>query len=720
PSILESQLYAKSEELAHLYVRYSVLHAPITDVFDSIVSGQWPNEQPSLLAYLGQNGSQIFLSHLASSMENNLESAASQLNICIFFGSVVNGKQEGLSILLLSGMDTQTKKSRTVSLLNTLEEKILELDEKAVVSKLSVMLVDAVSLAHNSWTTIVGSRDNDRLKKLIGKLISIVKGLDNSDSKKSQTSEQVIHNSYKNLIVARAIEIIALEVYKEGKSGVYHDVTSQLIDSSNFTEMSEKFLVINGYNSSLHSNLFDDFQNKWPTNNLARFVRSKLLHKTYGESYAYNLNLLDDVFSGDVTWTVFRQKVVDANLNLSYIDSQKAVVKAWSSMITSLAAVGTDDSKLLTALEPVSRVCLTINAKYGIVAPILEEIYDIRLKVSFLTIHKLFRSNPKSVVADDYQSTLYYAWTLLESPEIEFISSISGSRKTSYKSLLKIIILLLDLIKTTENASVRKFSLLQIVSSILETVVANGSRALIESIYDLNEEDKVEDMIHIISILRKCLAIPESKTLFANFSRQIAESGCLNLVLSLFSYSEQLLINGDCVYGELTLLFLLELSTIESVAEQLVVGGIFGSLSDSPIAKSIQDGNIEPTTRLHNIYTKGMLPIVLMLLRQLGGRVMPEVLTFMNFYSAQIKSCFKSWLDPKIITLSSISELYETVILFQIILSQDDVRSHIEFVDSLLFDKEELSEGIDYLLAHPRYLASKLVATTAEEQNLLE
>jgi nuclear pore complex protein Nup188 len=121
--------------------------------------------------------------------------------------------------------------------------------------------------------------------------------------------------------------------------------------------------------------------------------------------------------------------------------------------------------------------------------------------------------------------------------------------------------------------------------------------------------------------------------------------------ISLFSWSEKLAIDGDPIYGELSVLFLLELSTIPEIAEQLAVDGLLGSLSSASLISYMRRRDLHPfsdsvgSQRCYSIWVRGFLPLLLNLLARLEASIAPEVALFLNQFPNLLQQA-ESSLDP--------------------------------------------------------------------------
>lgn len=108
------------------------------------------------------------------------------------------------------------------------------------------------------------------------------------------------------------------------------------------------------------------------------------------------------------------------------------------------------------------------------------------------------------------------------------------------------------------------------------------------------------------------------------------------VAMTLYSWSDSLTVDGDPVYGELSMLFLLELSTIPPMAEQLAIDGILGQIGTANITAYLRHGQVSPFVnsigiqRCYNVWVRGILPLLLNILDAVGASIGTEAAIFLN------------------------------------------------------------------------------------------
>lgn len=716
PSVFEKNLYVLAPHLALLYTRYSALRPVVVDVFIALVSAAWPSaEQPSLLAHLGMHA-HMFISNLTGSLENSLENETTITKIAICFASIIKSKQEGLSILLLTGRDTRKTSKiepETTSLLQVIEKRVSS-SHQDLPQDLLFNLLSSMAAAYSNWKLGTFSSRSE----LTDALISIIKQT-HASNVDVQEPETPLESSFQNAIAEKALLILAVQMFKSKDGKSVQKFVDYVKTSTVLADVSKVFLTIKGFRSSLHGNLARNFAAKWPTlGGIKRFSRARALDITYGTSYLFDLDILDRVLGEQQAWMGYRKEVINANLNYSWIDSQLNLCKAWCTVTTSLVtlASATSDKQLLGLLDKVATTAIDNILSEDHSIPILRHAVAQRVELNFMIKYHLARAK----LATPDVASFVLMFKLLIGSDFEFLRSISVSGKADtagacYRPLLRAILISLDSFKDASASS--NYQLMQAIHGIFEVVIIKGMKAAVHAAIDEKSCEAADDMVLIISTLQKCLAIPGVSVIYSGATTLMTESECAKSVMSLYSYAQTIIDREDeWAFGELALAYLLEWLNIETMADQLVSAGLLSVLVESPVSQRIQDGGIRPTThpKLHSLWVKGILPIAIVVLQKLGYRIVQDTLLLIDFFSEQIKYALAAWRNPSDLTLSLITETSQIILLIELVYKVHPSPS--DLVLSFVPPKDELIAAFDYLLVHPRFLNASLVATSVEEQ----
>lgn len=729
PSQLEKTLFSFSLHLSILYSRYPQLRPVIMEIFISIIKAPWPSsEQPSLLAHLGKYA-HMFISNLTGSLENRLENEYTVMKVASCFSTIIEGQQEGLSILLLTGRDTRKAsqvEQQVTSLLQVTENRVSS--SNTIPSEILLPLLRSMASAYSNWKLGTFSSNPE----LAASLLKIVDNCFQLCNSTEQNESDPLEYANSLAIAAQALLIFSVQVYKSPDGPGIQKFIQYLQEKNNMINISKKFLEISKLNSKQHEDLFENFDFRWPQcGGLRKFAKSNFEVLDFGPSYIFDIQLLDLILGTQESWIGFRNEVIAENITFSKLHAQLQLVNAWCSFNTSLAICYSNKlkkintevnqySKVLKMLDKVADICLEKVSEEEYSVPVLSA--PIQSRIALMFTIKLQISRRK--LSNDTFSTLSSIYNILSSPDYKFIEAISNDGKQessdkSYRLLLRALIISLDGLKSVSENS---FQILQIIYGIFCNIIIRGMSAAVQAALSNPDCGADVDMVLIISILRKCLAVDGVKSLYPKVASVLFETQCTKLVMGLYSYAQSLSTgNDDLAYGELALFYLLEWLNVSQIADQLINNGILDSLMESPTSLKIREGGVTPTTnpQLHTLWIKGILPILLVLLQNVGSRIVGDILIIINFFSEQIQSSFDSWSNPTEISTSTITETTQLLLLVDILgkfsSNPDAIKNNLKGTIPL---SEDLIGSIDYLLSHPRFLNASLVATSPEEQRL--
>ncbi|KAJ8112982.1 hypothetical protein ONZ43_g5262 [Nemania bipapillata] len=210
----------------------------------------------------------------------------------------------------------------------------------------------------------------------------------------------------------------------------------------------------------------------------------------------------------------------------------------------------------------------------------------------------------------------------------------------------------------------------------------------------------------------------------------MAAHDAIQAAISLYSWADKLAEKGDPIYGELALLFLLELSTLPLVAEQLACDGLLDHIASASLATYIRRPNVSPFAdsvgpqRCYNIWAKGIVPILLNMMSALGATIAPEVAYVLNQFPNLMQSSIDRFeapddnqrrrpRDPAFITPLSVSEIHSLALITQVLgaLRTKNVRD----IPAVEWDSATLLENVDWWIDHRKVLRERLVALGPRE-----
>lgn len=759
PSNMEKLIFMNSSKLIDIYTlpNYVFLKPQIIELLSYLVEAPWNDEYPFLLSFLGESKSMKFLEEVLSDLNSPVQNWGLLQNLYIFFTTLLESKQDGLSILFLTGQFASNKNNndessidKNKSILTVLQKNALLLD--SMPEEVSCKLLETITYVLNTWTN---SKIFIKDCKFVDSLLNKLKNSKTLFQKKENlTRDETIHLIKKYKLVSRIVEIFALYIYNSSDSNAK---ILSFLNQADLFELVNHFFQIDGFNKTFHDELNLKFQAQWPSLELQSFQKVPLSKINENENFGYDIQLLDLVLKNDPNWyepstnqNDFRKEIIDASLNLQYVNYEISTAKAWGALITTF--VKRSPNPLSDSFIDLVAHFLQLNIDFGSDKQLFTQIYLERIELAFYILYS-FKLSGKSLNERKIIELLNKIFTIFKSDEIDFIKKIGGSLKNNfYRPLLRSALILLELVTTGDHfiesvsdqlleffESVFSKGVYLILSNILCQINKCSTRSsnADHATQIANLEENTQDLLLLLSLFKKITNLNPSKKFNVILASSLNEVGTLKVILNLYSSAHLVRINDEPVLGQITLTFISELCSIEQIADTFINSGLYTVLLESPLSVAIQQGDIKPelSPRLHNIWSNGLLSIILLLLSQLGIKVLPETCLFVSYFGKQIKSTIYNWGDNKLAVSSSlIKETNQLVLLqkmlnllnYQELLSEsknsDDKDRVVELVIGLDsdYDKKRLSAALSKFLTHPKYLNSRIIPTTLEEQQLLE
>lgn len=358
-----------------------------------------------------------------------------------------------------------------------------------------------------------------------------------------------------------------------------------------------------------------------------------------------------------------------------------------------------------------------------------------RADLALVLIQRLVEANPRT---PELEPLLLLTWETIRSSNVTFEIVLASGDPSYYRTLLKILFLALRIHsdgnrqnQTTQanlKASTRlahSSAIIPAVLDILDRVVAKGLRDLAAFIHEKPADASPEDLALITAVLQACLHVPGIELCYSQIVNMFVQNDSPRLATTLFSWADTLAIRGDPIYGELSILFLLELSTVPAMAEQLGVDGVLSHIGTANISLYLRQGKIGPFAdgtglqRCYSIWTKGILPLVLNLLDAVGASIAAEVSLFLNQFPALLKQSSEAFdapetsrtvskVEPKYITFDVCSEVHVTsLILF--ILNGFRNGTIGEEIPEVKWDSSAVLENVEFWLGSRQILRERIL-----------
>ncbi|KAL1894936.1 hypothetical protein Sste5346_005623 [Sporothrix stenoceras] len=776
---LETQIFQIASLPARLCALNDKTLRPALNLLTDLVitAAARASEPPSLLGYLGSQISRSFLGVLLA-MDKPFQRPTESARIWKFFATILRNRQQWMANCLLTGKtprealqtDGKVTKLSSDSALAKAKEALKTISTLSHVE--SIAILDFFSAAQNYWPwTIFAIRgENDYLNSMR----SYVRDLAPAATT-VKTDAQAACNEAR--IAAYIAESFAMQLYHMRQMGTEEVFARDVVQDIDY--YIREGVAVGGYNASLHANFQRNFGNRYTGCSLDQFKRSMLQKRDLGPQFYYALDLADRMLSFDAAWSSakgFKKEMQTANINLSLVDAQIALFHAWEVLLLELSVcLLPKNRRLPVVMLQLAEQCLTANQNSQGPELIFVKISQSRANLALLLLQRLAEY---SLLPKDVSQLLLTVWTSISGVENPW----SVERTPYYRTLLRILYIVLRGSRRGQNESgsgsananapigsveggdgltagkattpstpgtvpedgAMVVSTTQTVLNVLDRVVAPGFRALVTIIHDEETESRPEDLALLTAVLQACLSTPgianECQSQVLNI---MASHDVLHVATSLFSWSDKLLVDDhDPVYGELSLLFLLELSALPVVAEQLACDGFLSHLTSAGLAAHMRRPGVSPfsdvavSQRCYSIWAKAVLPLLLNILIALGTSIAPEIAYVLNQFPNLLEASVQRLEAPGLsrtsaatlresngakdgkngevpLTLLSVNEVHSLSLLTRVL---EVLRvNHARDIPPVAWDGALVLESVDFWLSRPRLLRERLVPLGARE-----
>jgi nuclear pore complex protein Nup188 len=783
---LEQQLFKATPLLARLYATSDLWKNPVLFLLESLVRGatrvddEEPQEQdksikkmdakepPSLLGHLGTRTAKNFLSVL-SLLDEPLRTVDIQRHVWDLLSAVVTCKQQWFALYLLTGTTPRenmrakskpsTEGSRNKALLSRALDALSKLDLESPNRPwpLFTAMLGFVTSAQNNWSWAMGNirERKDFLEQLLAFLSWMAKQpRDPRDHVACET------RAHQNKFTSLAAEILAMYLHSSRQIG---DLTPLKNIVPNLFYLESNALRLPTFNESLHSNLRENLKKEFPGVLLSNLKRTTLLPPNLGQTFFYEVDSADKLlksqpgWKGSVSGQGFRDEVIRANINLSLVESQVQLLESWKLLATELSHVVSRDERLVKVLIQVVKECMQANAKSTLPEALFGQLVSSRADLAYVLLKKLVEARVK---VPEARQLIHTIWDAIRTSTPDFDTVFSSTQAYYYRSLLRILYLSLQfhLIEepghagtapsadesfrssfrggVSQSTKIPTESISNKLLEILSDTVAKGFRSLANQLHAEPDSVSPSDFALLTALLQRIIAIPEMSKWQTQAALLFANSNTIRYATSLFSWSDKLTTqNGstgvsDPVYGELSLLFVLSLSSLPSLAETMAVEGILSQLNTANLMNYYRRpggmGPFDSPHRLHSIWTKSILPLCLNLVLSVGAPIAGEISSFLNQFPEQLtrsSNALNSRYSNRV-TLSVASETHSLALLANIL---DTFRAQgprlgiqASEVPALDWDKENVKEDIEGWMARKGALRERVVIEPGQDREVIE
>ncbi|OJD16527.1 hypothetical protein AJ78_03304 [Emergomyces pasteurianus Ep9510] len=748
-SMLETQLFKASPVLIRLYALSYDYQLPIVSLLELLISyaaSDSDHEPPSVLGHLGAKSSCHFLDCL-SKFDRPFRDPALYVSIWDLLSTIISKRQQWLAVFFLTGSSAREslkkgdkEKSSTMTgqpFLGISLDLLTKID--TIQPQIAISALDFVAKAQEHWLWATPQIKNH--SAFFPKIVNFVTSL---DIRKCSPLDQCLNTKIASLVAD--ICAVYLHSAKEARDKSFFKTIIPLI-----SWYSDNAVKVDGYNASLHSNLRKNFEMKYNGCKIIAMKRTGLARIDLGEHYFYDAKLGSKLFGYDFAWLGTRdqgfvEEVKRANLNLSLVEAQMTLLQSWKILAIEHCADFMSDREIQKSMARVVRQCLISNSQTNPDENIFYKVQQIRAEFALALLQRLNDAGSKGA---EVFELLGIAWDATRFRNPSYETALLNSDTEYYGLLLNIIFLALQFhvagpSRSTPEAVTRKPEIssdLSIVLEIIKVVVAQGFRSLTTYLHDEPQKCSPKDFAILTAILQTALRVKDADRIYEQASFHLADCDTPRYAATLFSWSYQLTVEGDPVYGELSILFLLELSCIPMMAEQMAADGILAKLSTFRLTDVLRQphgcGPFDPIPRLYAIWNSGFLPLCLNLLYSVG-RAAPEVAAFINQFEGQLRRASISFSFSQPTTASSLSNSQPvlsqrakrlslgmateacSLALISLIINKFRAAGASTGVDAqsiqeLKWDGTQVKDDIESLLEKRSVLRSRIAATNEKE-----
>ncbi|RYC56356.1 hypothetical protein CHU98_g9848 [Xylaria longipes] len=740
-STLEHQLFKVTPFVARLCARDEAFKRTSIELLESLVisAGKTIGEPPSLLGNLGPQTSRSFL-QLISTLDRPFNQAQQANTIWHFFSTIVRNRQQWMANCLLTGKtprdarasNSKASEASSSSILGSALTRLASLSQLDQSEALSIL--DFITSAQNYWPWTIFTLQKNT--SFLSELRNFVRNLKPSSVTSKTNALQACNEAR---IAAYIAEIFAMQLFHLRQLGQAGSFAKELTQDLDY--YLRDGVGVAGYNRGLHVNFSRNFNRQYPSCSLDNFKRTLLDPKSLGAEFYYALSSADKMLKFDPSWigprnTGFRSEMEMANMNLSLVDAQVSLYHAWEFLLLELSTCLPDNDTLKKQSVQVAQQCLEANQEIQSHDQVFERLAESRVNLSLMLVQRLVHSSPS---AGDVAQLLSSLWATVSSYQEPY----TAQNISIYRTLLRLLYVTLRTlvrsygqidfnasVRDSQGNSISPATVSQTVLGILDMVVSKGFRTVVALVHDSDATVSTSDILIINAILQACLCIPgmdQSQTQILNI---MSAHDAVQVAVSLYSWADKLADKGDPVYGELALLFLLELSALPLVAEQLACDGLLDHITSANLATYLCRPNVSPFAdsvglqRCYSIWAKGIVPILLNMLSALGATIAPEVAYVLNRFPNLMQSSIDRFevpgdnqrrgrRDKAFITPLSVSEIHSLALITQVlgVLRTNNARD----IPAVEWDSAALLENVDWWVDHRKVLRERLVALGPRE-----
>lgn len=400
-------------------------------------------------------------------------------------------------------------------------------------------------------------------------------------------------------------------------------------------------------------------------------------------------------------------------------------------------------------MAKVIKECLIANNKSQLPENIFTRLSQTRADFALILLQRLIESK---CTGPEVLGLLSKIWETILNLESSFEDLIASSEADYYRALLKLLFLALRAHTGAEHTSASSTDSqkqssksvspqihavsgpTRVVLDVTRKVVAQGFQALVAAIHERPTESVADDLALVTAILQACLRFPGIEICYSQILEAMIAYDVIRVATTLFSWSDKLALDGDPVYGELSILFLLELSSLPVIAEELAVQGTLGHISNASITSYIRKANVSALAeglgpqRCYSIWVRGILPLILNILDAVGAAVAAEVALFLNQFPKLLQQSVEAielphttlgrTMSPPRITYSMISEVHSLALITHVLTTFRASLAGINEIPDVRWDNASVLDSVENWITERTVLRQRILPLDSREMEM--
>lgn len=400
------------------------------------------------------------------------------------------------------------------------------------------------------------------------------------------------------------------------------------------------------------------------------------------------------------------------------------------------------DAKVRNLMVSTILNCLQSNTRSNLPESVFKQLAMSRAELGFTLLQRLVELKSFD---GEVKKILPAAWDTLRAHETDVGLGLTGESADYYRLLLRILYLAiqahasgpssphLDSSRSKPKDEATTTSRTKLALDIIGAVVARGFRSLTNILHDGSNGILPADFALITALLRAGLQVPGVEKHTAQLLSEFADNQTARCATALFSWADQIATDRDPIYGELSMSFLLEISSIPALAESLAVEGILMQVSSTNLIRHLRQekgiGPFDSPFRLYSIWSRGILPFLLNLLHAVGAPIAAEIAASLNSFPSQLARASSTFSDRSVssanptagaITLSMVSEAHTLAVISAALdrfrEAGPSVAINASQIEEPAWDRVQVKADIDSLRRNKLALLDRISATNEKEE----